>query len=369
MQLRLKSAFASFAFLGALFPALLLAQQPVPGAGSLGVIHVRVRMTGNSTSGVQLTLTPVPGPFPATVPDTAEAMAAYLNIWGMPQGPPVTSSLVVMTSEQARQSLARTTGTTGISAAGGTATEPVLRQNVQPQYSDAGRLNRIQGTVELMIVVGPDGLVSGAEVMKSVGYGLDEKAVEAVRKWTFTPSTRNGVPVAVYVRVLTNFSLRDGPRRTAVSDAQGNATFGDLAPGRYIVAGRIEGNIGVVEANIAPAGVAEVTLSLSPAATLTGHVYDSSGMPVSNARVSLGVVTRFEGRSTFMQGLTVVTNGRGEYSVAAVGPGDYHILAQTPPGASTFSVYHPGTAELEKATSVSISAGQDLVGIDIVVPR
>jgi TonB family protein len=68
-----------------------------------------------------------------------------------------------------------------------------------------------------MIVIGPDGLVSGAEVMKSVGYGLDEKAVEAVRQWKFTPSTRNGVPVAVYVSVLMNFSLRDGPRRTADS--------------------------------------------------------------------------------------------------------------------------------------------------------
>jgi periplasmic protein TonB len=96
----------------------------------------------------------------------------------------------------------------GVFSVGGGVSEPVLTFQVQPEYSDDGRKGRVQGTVELLIVVKPDGLAQFEKVTKSLGYGLDQKAIEAVRKWKFIPGKKDGQPVATYVSVLVNFSLR-----------------------------------------------------------------------------------------------------------------------------------------------------------------
>jgi periplasmic protein TonB len=85
---------------------------------------------------------------------------------------------------------------------------PVVLSQIQPEYSDDARKARVQGTVELVIVVNADGSVQVEKVQKSLGYGLDQRAIEAVRRWRFTPGKRDGQPVATYVEVLVNFSLR-----------------------------------------------------------------------------------------------------------------------------------------------------------------
>jgi len=96
----------------------------------------------------------------------------------------------------------------GVFNVGGGVSEPVLLSQVQPEYSDDGRKARIQGTVELLIIVNPDGTVKFDNVRKSLGYGLDQKAIEAVKKWKFSAGKKDGKPVATYVSVLVNFSLR-----------------------------------------------------------------------------------------------------------------------------------------------------------------
>lgn len=96
----------------------------------------------------------------------------------------------------------------GVYNVGGGVTEPTLLSQIQPEYSDDGRKARIQGTVELLIVVQADGTVKFDNVRKSLGYGLDQKAMEAVKKWKFSPGKKDGKPVATYVSVLVNFSLR-----------------------------------------------------------------------------------------------------------------------------------------------------------------
>jgi TonB family protein len=78
----------------------------------------------------------------------------------------------------------------------------------QPEYSDDGRKARIQGTVVLSIIVNADGTVKFENVTRSLGYGLDQKAIEAVRKWKFIAGKKDGKPVPVRVEVLVNFSLR-----------------------------------------------------------------------------------------------------------------------------------------------------------------
>ncbi len=69
------------------------------------------------------------------------------------------------------------------------------------------RKAKYQGTVVLWIVVGPDGKVHDLHVQRSLGLGLDEKAIEAVKLWKFDPARKDGQPVAVQVNVEVNFRL------------------------------------------------------------------------------------------------------------------------------------------------------------------
>jgi TonB family protein len=100
---------------------------------------------------------------------------------------------------------------TGIAAAQASPagrTEPRPLRTVLPQYSDEAREAKIQGTVELVVTVKTDGSVQFESFRKTLGYGLDEKAREAVEQWTFAPATQNGVPAATMVTLSLNFSLR-----------------------------------------------------------------------------------------------------------------------------------------------------------------
>ena len=69
---------------------------------------------------------------------------------------------------------------------------------------------RIQGSVRVAVIVGEDGSVGGVTVLQSLDpkFGLDQEAVKAARGWTFTPGTKDGVPVAVQVTMDILFALR-----------------------------------------------------------------------------------------------------------------------------------------------------------------
>ncbi len=88
--------------------------------------------------------------------------------------------------------------------------EPVLVQQVLPQYTDEARAARVQGTVELLVTVLEDGTVKvdSVRVRKSLGYGLDEAAIAAVEQWKFIPGKKDGKPVSTYVGLLVNFALK-----------------------------------------------------------------------------------------------------------------------------------------------------------------
>jgi TonB family protein len=78
----------------------------------------------------------------------------------------------------------------------------------RPDYSEDARKVKFSGTVTLQVIVQPDGSATNIEVVKGVGLGLDEKAVEAVRTWKFKPALGpNGTPVATVVPVEVSFRL------------------------------------------------------------------------------------------------------------------------------------------------------------------
>ena len=77
----------------------------------------------------------------------------------------------------------------------------------EPDYSkEAGKI-KYQGSCILKLIVGPDGKTYDIKVDRSLGEGLDGKAVEAVRSWKFQPALKDGKPVAVAITVDITFHL------------------------------------------------------------------------------------------------------------------------------------------------------------------
>jgi TonB family protein len=92
---------------------------------------------------------------------------------------------------------------------------PVPIRQVQPQpaatqaaaQSSATPTVKKQGTVILAMAVGIDGKVHDVKVARPLDSVLDQKAIEAVRQWQFSPARMRGLPVPVEVNVEVNFHL------------------------------------------------------------------------------------------------------------------------------------------------------------------
>jgi periplasmic protein TonB len=96
----------------------------------------------------------------------------------------------------------------GVFHVGGGVTPPTVLQRVEPQYSEEARKARYQGTVVLEAIVRRDGTVDIQRIVRSLGFGLDENAIQALKQWRFRPGMRNGVPVDVSLNIEVNFNLR-----------------------------------------------------------------------------------------------------------------------------------------------------------------
>lgn len=96
----------------------------------------------------------------------------------------------------------------GVFRVGGGVSPPTVLSRVEPQYSEEARKARYQGTVVLEAIVRRDGTVDIQRVVRSLGFGLDENAIQALKQWRFRPGTRNGIPVDVSLNIEVNFNLR-----------------------------------------------------------------------------------------------------------------------------------------------------------------
>ena len=84
---------------------------------------------------------------------------------------------------------------------------PELIYKQEPEFSEQARRAKYQGTVLLAIEVDVDGHPRNLRVVRSLGLGLDEKAIEAVSHWLFRPGVQNGKPVVTAATVEVNFRL------------------------------------------------------------------------------------------------------------------------------------------------------------------
>ena len=95
----------------------------------------------------------------------------------------------------------------GVFRVGGGVSAPKLTRKVDPEYSEEARKAKYQGTVLLQVEVWPDGRAHNVRVVRSLGLGLDEKAIEAVQQWEFVPGKKDGQSVKVAASVEVNFRL------------------------------------------------------------------------------------------------------------------------------------------------------------------
>ena len=95
----------------------------------------------------------------------------------------------------------------GVFKVGGGVSAPRGLFTPDPEYSEEARKAKYQGTVILWLIVDPNGKPRDIKVARSLGMGLDEKAIEAVKSWKFDPARKDGAPVAVQINVEVNFRL------------------------------------------------------------------------------------------------------------------------------------------------------------------
>ena len=96
----------------------------------------------------------------------------------------------------------------GLYRVGGGVSAPTVVYRIEPNYSEDARRARYQGSVVLSAIVRKDGSIEILKVLRGLGLGLDENAVEALKKWKFRPGTRSGEPVDVALNIEINFALR-----------------------------------------------------------------------------------------------------------------------------------------------------------------
>ena len=102
---------------------------------------------------------------------------------------------------------------TGVLRVGNGVSAPTLLSRVSPAYSEEARQAKLEGAVVLKVQISPEGKAIHMRVIRPLGLGLDEKAMEAVAQWRFRPGQKDGHPVTVEAQIEVDFRLLEKPNR------------------------------------------------------------------------------------------------------------------------------------------------------------
>lgn len=84
---------------------------------------------------------------------------------------------------------------------------PHILAKQEPKYAEEARKNKLQGSILLSLVIDATGAPTQIAVLRPLGMGLDEQAVQAVSQWKFAPGIKDGVAVPVYAQLEVTFHL------------------------------------------------------------------------------------------------------------------------------------------------------------------
>jgi TonB family protein len=86
-------------------------------------------------------------------------------------------------------------------------THALVLFQVEPEYTEQARKAKVNGVVLVQFVIDERGKPQNIQVTQGIGMGLDQKAVQAIRKWKFKPAEKDGKPVATIAHAQVNFRL------------------------------------------------------------------------------------------------------------------------------------------------------------------
>jgi TonB family protein len=95
----------------------------------------------------------------------------------------------------------------GVFKVGGGISAPQAVSTPDPEYTEEARKAKTQGTCILWLIVDAQGHPRDIRVVRGLGFGLDAKAIEAVKQWRFEPALKDGKPVNVQISVEVGFRL------------------------------------------------------------------------------------------------------------------------------------------------------------------
>jgi protein TonB len=95
----------------------------------------------------------------------------------------------------------------GVYSIGGGVRAPVVLSAVDPEFSEEARKQKFSGNVLVGLIVDEQGNPTHVRILRGVGLGLDEKAMDAVRQYKFKPATKDGRPVKVELSIDVRFEI------------------------------------------------------------------------------------------------------------------------------------------------------------------
>jgi TonB family protein len=170
----------------------------------------------------------------------------------------------------------------GVKQIGGGVTGPKIIYEPWPEYTELAKQDKVQGIVLVSLVVDEHGLPQHVQLLRGLGDGLNENAVESVKKYVFKPATENGKPVAVWLNVEVNFQLADGTAQT-----QGPILVaGEAANGVKPIGGDVKGPI--LSYAPEPGYSPEAKAAKFEGVVMVSIIVDKNGIP-QNVHVTRGV--------------------------------------------------------------------------------
>ncbi len=173
---------------------------------------------------------------------------------------------------------------------GGAVSSPAVIYQVEPEFSQEASKAKFMGVVLLNLIVDQNGQPQNVHVLRGVGMGLDEKAIEAVRQYKFKPAMEDGRPVPVALNVEVNFQIFDKPPTQpspAVAEAfktfpGGSGALPSLAPAPPDLTIRtIGGKVStpIVLYSVSPEYTPEAKAAKTEGIVLVNLIVDQHGVP------------------------------------------------------------------------------------------